>query len=63
VGECESPADPPRRLPVAAVQRARAQGQTAARARAQADYWLPFLPDAYFMVIYPNNVVRHVVVN
>jgi hypothetical protein len=24
----------------------------------QADYWLPFLPDAYFKVIYPNNVVQ-----
>src|SRR6266851_4549806 len=28
----------------------------------QADYWLPFLPDAYFEVIYPNDDVQCVLV-
>src|SRR6266851_8352687 len=28
----------------------------------QADYWLPFLPDAYFEVIYPNGNVQCVAV-
>jgi hypothetical protein len=28
----------------------------------QADYWLPFLPDAYFEVIYPNGDVQCVLV-
>jgi len=28
----------------------------------QADYWLPFLPDAYFEVTYPNDDVQCVLV-
>jgi hypothetical protein len=28
----------------------------------QGDYWLPFLPDAYFEVIYPNDDVQAVLV-
>jgi hypothetical protein len=60
VGECKSGADSTRWLSLAVARRVRAQGKEDACARRPV--WLPFLPDAYFEVHYPNGDIQCAVI-